>query len=188
MKHIMIDLETLALTADACILSIGAVKFDDEGELGEGGFYRNVSRQFDRRVDKATIDWWKTQPIAAKEALEENKTNLTTALDELTDFFDHPDYYVWSKGAAFDIPIINHALKTKGMKAPWKYHREMCLRTMEARPWAQHLPRPVNPFAHNALYDAITQAKFLQKILAEEKRLNLIANISQTTTITLGPP
>ena len=44
MKDVMVDLETLATSADAVILSIGAVRFDLEtGEIDDAGFYASIS-------------------------------------------------------------------------------------------------------------------------------------------------
>ena len=46
--QVMIDLETLALTPDAAILQIGAVKFDNTGILGAAA----------RRSPRAIVGRW----------------------------------------------------------------------------------------------------------------------------------
>lgn len=44
MKHVMVDLETLGLSVDAVILSVGAVKFDLEDDApSDDGFYGSIS-------------------------------------------------------------------------------------------------------------------------------------------------
>lgn len=43
MNHLMIDLETLGTSADAVILSVGAVKFDLESDkIDDEGFYLSL--------------------------------------------------------------------------------------------------------------------------------------------------
>ncbi len=59
-KDIMLDLETLGTTADAVILSIGAVKFNLEtGKIDDEGFYRSVSVESNldlgRRISEDTL-------------------------------------------------------------------------------------------------------------------------------------
>jgi len=167
---IMIDCETLATTADACIISIGAVKFT-QTEICPEGFYQNVTPryQLERVIDPATLTWWTQQSKAARDALKPNQIDLNEALHKLEAFFDHPNYLVWSNGASFDIPMLAHAwARVLGVKLPWKYSNERCYRTMKNRPYA---PKLFGAVAHNALDDAITQTIHLQAILAAERRL-----------------
>jgi len=167
---IMIDLETLAVTADACILSIGAVKFN-QTEICEEAFYQNVvaKNQLERVIDPETLTWWTQQSKAARDALKPNQIDLNEALHKFERFFDHPDYLVWSNGASFDIPMLTHAWeRVLGAKPTWKYSNERCFRTMKSRPYA---PKWNGVTTHNALDDAIAQTQHLQMILAAERRL-----------------
>ena len=73
---IMIDLETLATSTDAAILTIGAVKFDPFGsELKEPAmesFYVKVDLDSCDRIGLVTNDdtiaWWASQSKEAQEA------------------------------------------------------------------------------------------------------------------------
>jgi len=176
---IMIDCETLAITADACILSIGAVKFN-QTEICSDGFYQNVvaKNQLDRVIDPDTLAWWRKQPAAAQEALKPNQIDLNEALHKLGAFFDHPNYKVWSNGASFDIPMLSHAWShVLGTKLPWKFRNERCYRTMKNRPYAL---KWYGADAHNALDDAIAQTIHLQAILAaERKQVSLAAQMEE---------
>lgn len=169
MKHIMIDLETLGTTADAVIMSIGAVKFDLESEkMNDKAFYASVSIDSNldagRRVDEGTLIWWLKQEAAAQNVFFEPKQTLENALDELIDFFDRDDYTVWSNGADFDIPMLAHAMKHFGMTTPWQFWNSRCVRTYKSLPAARDVPKQVSGIKHNAMSDAINQAKLVQAI------------------------
>ena len=66
--HLMIDLETLATSTDAAVLTIGACKFDPKGDDRDKAtrnmptFYRRIDLQSNldlgRRVDENTLRWW----------------------------------------------------------------------------------------------------------------------------------
>lgn len=172
MKHVMIDLETLGTTADAAILSIGAVKFDLESDkIDDSGFYASVSVQsnFDagRTIDESTLIWWLGQPKGAQAVFTEPKQTLETALASLSDWLGHNKRYVWSNGASFDIPMLEHAFKKFGWEAPWEFYNSRCVRTYRSLPAAARVPKPAND--HNALRDAINQARNVQAIYAAMK-------------------
>ena len=66
MKHVMLDTETLGTTADAVIMSIGAVKFDlDSTAISDGGFYASITVESNlslgRRIQEDTLIWWMNQ-------------------------------------------------------------------------------------------------------------------------------
>lgn len=62
LPDVMVDTETLATTADAVIVSIGAVKFDiSTDEIGDEGFYALVEMEHqarERRISQQTLQWW----------------------------------------------------------------------------------------------------------------------------------
>src|SRR5680860_1209460 len=115
MKHVMIDLETLATTADAVILSIGAVRFDLEtGDVGQDYFYRSISIESNlgtgRRISESTLKWWMKQSAEAQQVFhDEEKHCLLAALLDLRRWFNGTESIVWSNGADFDLPILTHA-------------------------------------------------------------------------------
>lgn len=169
MKHIMFDAETLGTVADACIMSIGAVKFDLNSEtIDDNGFYASVSidsnLELKRRVQEDTLIWWMSQGDAAKGVFNESKQPLRTALSELADWIGDDDYHVWSNGADFDLPMLAHAFVQCGMEVPWKYWNSNCFRTYKKLPGAKLIKLPFVGVKHNALFDAVHQAKTLQAI------------------------
>jgi len=164
MKHVMVDNETLATTADAVILSIGAVKFDlATGEIDNDGFYRSISiesnLEMKRRISEDTLIWWLRQDVSAQQVFHESKETLQTALAEFSDWLGTSDYMIWSNGADFDIPMLAHAYTQLGMEVPWKFWNAKCFRTYKNLPGARDIRVPALGVKHNALSDAYQQAQ-----------------------------
>lgn len=161
--HIMIDLETLSTRVDAVILSIGAVKFDENKIIDD--FYAPVQKgsQPGRRIDQSTLDWWKEQSPEAFNAafFDPNAMPLRNALAFLANWVD-PDAKIWANSPDFDCSILAHAYGDQGV--PWKFYNTRCLRTM--RELAPQVDKPTNTCVHDALADATAQAKHLQAIWA----------------------
>lgn len=169
MKHIMLDLETLGTAADAVILSIGAVKFDlNSDAMDNEGFYASVSidsnLEFKRRIQEDTLIWWLKQSPDAQNVFHEAKQSLPSALEELSDWIGNMDYNVWSNGADFDLPMLSHAYTQVGMEVPWKFWNSNCFRTYKKLPGAKGAVLPGGGVKHNALDDAVSQARSLQSI------------------------
>ena len=60
--HLMIDLETLATTPEATVLTIGACKFDPHGNTIDETLYMRVDIDSqDRDIDPNTLEWWSKQ-------------------------------------------------------------------------------------------------------------------------------
>lgn len=139
----MIDLETLGTSADAAVISVGAVKFDLEGsKIDDEGFYSSVSIE-------SNLDW-----------------------------LGEGQWVVWSKGANFDIPIMEHAFHQFGMATPWKFWNTRCVRTYMALPGAKGIVAATEGVKHNALSDAYEQAKTVQlihqKLFTEAPRSSMV--------------
>lgn len=164
MNDVMVDNETLATTADAVILSIGAVKFDlKTGEIDNDGFYRSISIEsnldYKRRISEDTLIWWMKQDVAAQAVFHEAKETLATALSEFSDWLGTSNYTMWSNGADFDIPMLAHAYTQIGMETPWKFWNTKCFRTYKNLPGAKDIRVPPLGVKHNALSDAYQQAQ-----------------------------
>jgi DNA polymerase III epsilon subunit-like protein len=165
MRSLMIDLETLGTTADAVILSIGAVAFDlNASKVSDEGFYVSVSidsnLELGRRISEDTLIWWFKQSAAAQQVFHEPKEHLREALRQLSDWIGANDYEVWSNGADFDIPMLAHAFTQCGLQVPWKFWNARCYRTYKNLPGAKNLALPPKEgTAHNALADAYNQAQ-----------------------------
>lgn len=157
--RIMVDIETLATTPDAAIVSIGAVAFDENG-LGET-LHISVSpescRKHGRRVDKETVRWWERQPDEASHILHGGRT-LPAALAELAGFVDGVGE-LWANSPAFDAVILESAFRACDAEAPWEYYQWRDVRTLRKclPTWPDELTR--GGVEHDALDDARYQAR-----------------------------
>jgi hypothetical protein len=173
----MIDVETLGTRPGSTILSIGAVPFHAGGyPLFEEGFYFVVNRQScaaaGLREDPRTVAWWEGQDEAAARVVHEASSGgapIADALRELVRWFraHGPIEGVWANGAAFDLPILDEAFIRCGYGgSPWSHKQQRCYRTLRALyPSIPAEPQP-KLVAHNALDDAIFQARHAAAILA----------------------
>lgn len=165
----MVDVESLATASDACIMSIGAVKFDlNSDRVDDAGFYASVSidsnLELKRRISEATLIWWMKQGVAAQGVFHEKKQSLKEALIDLADWMGEGEYHMWSNGADFDIPMLVHAYTQLGLEPPWQFYRNRCFRTYKTLPGAEGIrPAPLG-VKHNALSDAHNQAVTVQAI------------------------
>lgn len=173
----MIDLETFSTEDTALILSIGIVSFDpntydQKMAVIEDSFYRNVTLDFSSgHVSEGTVIWWMQQPketqdhIFNKQAVKD-AVSLDNALGELVDFMEdsprsekvHRNSYVWGNSPRFDLKILEHHFKEDGL--PWNFWQEKDVRTAKAM-IPKHL-MPERTGAHNALQDAVYQARQVQ--------------------------
>jgi len=171
MKDVMVDLETLATTADSVIMSIGAVIFDIKtGEISDSGFYRSISiesnLEIGRRISEDTLRFWMKQGADAKDVFEENKVSLARGLTDFKEWLpDTPT--MWSNGADFDLPMMPLAYTQLGQPIPWKYWNSRCFRTYKKLPGANAVNIPFLGTKHNALADALHQAKTVIAIEAK---------------------
>jgi hypothetical protein len=106
----MIDIEGLATTPDATILTIAAQSFNpfDTGYYDNRFFYARVTleSQEDRAINDETIAWWATQAEAQEEAFNENdRISLEDALDGLYKIAWQHDF-IWANGPTYDINIL----------------------------------------------------------------------------------
>lgn len=179
---LMVDNETLATTADAVILSIGAVRFhkNDIGAIGEK-FYAVLDieeqKQKGRFVDPDTVAWWAKQSPEARKVLETTERRpVKEVLDELWDFIFDLDgtagkVRLWGNGSDFDNPQIASLFKMYGFDLPWDFWNNRCFRTLKSE--FGHLvdKKPVRKGTyHNALDDAIHQAEYAQHIYVALKK------------------
>jgi hypothetical protein len=170
LTDIMIDLETLATSPDAAILTIGAVKFDPFGsELKEPdmeSFYCKVDLDSCDRIGLVTNDdtiaWWASQSKEAQEAAfdPEGRIDIVDAFNQLYKFCWGAKR-VWSNGSVFDIMICEHVFKKINKAVPWKFWEIRDVRTAFDLGINPNRP-PVT--AHHALEDAWNQAVGIQTV------------------------
>lgn len=172
--HIMLDIETLSTRMDAAVLSIGACRFTADG-IEDYTFYRAVTldSNFGRHIAGGTLAWWVRQGDAARIAAfaDPAAVHLSEALCDFVHWFrgaatsrtgDAEPVYLWGNGTNFDVSILESAYATNLTPPPWDFRNVRCLRTIRGLEGADAIERPVNPCPHNALQDAIAQAKWLQ--------------------------
>lgn len=172
--RIMVDLETLSSKSNAVIVSIGAVPFDPETGVDVGRpFYEVLARGdqtgYGRHIDPSTIDWWLQQSEAARAVFKAPATSSPElALGRFSHYVFHlaelaglkpEDAQVWGYGSTFDNVVLRSLYQDVGLKAPWSYRCDRCHRTlMSIANGLVEMPAREGTY-HNALDDAIYQAK-----------------------------
>jgi len=171
MTRAMLDIETLATTPDAAIVSIGAVTFsvgpDPIGEELHISVSKTSCREHGRRVDADTLEWWRGQPQEARHILQGGRT-LGAALAELAGFCDGVEE-VWANSPAFDCVILESAYRAVGCSAPWEYYQRNDVRTLRKRSPAWPDDREHEGVQHDALDDARHQARCVADCLRRQQ-------------------
>jgi hypothetical protein len=179
MQHIMIDLETLSTRSDSAILSIGAVFFDIEtGQLGDE-LHIGVKMEDHPRyghIHPDTVRWWLSQSEPARAellAIISDGYPLEEALTSLKNFLQlstNPGKLsIWANPSSFDPTILDSAYRRCDSKTPWNHWQLKDVSTIVklGRDLIGFDPKHDNPFEgtpHNALSDAIHQAKYVSDI------------------------
>ena len=179
MNNVMIDIETLSTSKNAVIISLGAVFFDiNTGELGSS-FYYTITREscelYGLETDASTIKWWNEQSEEARAVLNcPDADDLKQVLYDFAGFLgenipEDQRPVLWGNGPSFDNAILANAFDKCGIRQPWRYSNERCVRTIV------NLGRQllnINPKEtiervgthHHALADAEHQAKYVSAI------------------------
>lgn len=176
-KHLSIDIETLDTVPGGLICSLGAVPFGLNGvpDSPDAMFLHRVSIVdglcLGLTVCPDTLAWWRCQSEAARVALESGASVLTVAglFERLTIFVEqHCDSHkvqVWTKGPAFDSAFLSVAARKVDATLPWRHWNDRCVRTI-----CEGVTPPASVgVAHNALDDAIYQARWVRKALTQKK-------------------
>ena len=170
---VMVDLETMGGPPDGAIAAIGACFFNERtGEIGPT-FYQVVhlgSAQADGgQIDAATVTFWLGQPDKARMEIRFGGLHIHKVLQSFSDWIletcRHEDVKLYGNGATFDLVILRSAYKRAKIPLPWYWTGERCFRTVRNRyPQVEYNPDDKGEDAHNALADAVFQAKHLGKI------------------------
>lgn len=165
--NIMCDLETTGTSGGCCILSVGLV-FILDGVICDT-YYDKISHEFSKYAgfhdDPDTVAWWNKQRADIQEEAFSGMRTPDSVLEsishKLKEYGTPRDIYLWGNGSDFDNVILSAAYKRLGMPQPWHYTNNSCYRT-----WKNSAPVPYQkPMdAHNALADAIAQARHLIQI------------------------
>ena len=162
----MVDLETLATTPNAAILTIGAVTFDPNSTRIYDEFYRRIEMEsldaLDTYIDDGTLEWWSKQDQAAQdEAFDpEGREPIQSVLEDFYKFCMGSTRF-WSHGAAFDIVILEYYFRKINKPFPWNFWDVRDTRTIFDLGLDPEMPQANK---HNALEDAKRQAIGVQNM------------------------
>jgi exodeoxyribonuclease VIII len=167
----MLDLETIAVTPRAAVLTLGAVTFNPFTDK----IYDELYLKFDlddqdvlgREVDTNTLDWWaKQDPAIMEEAFSpDNRVPLAEAIDQFHKFAWGCKSF-WSHGSTFDIVIMEDIYKQLNRAVPWSFWEIRDTRTLFSLGAEPEMPTIEK---HNALQDAIRQAVGVQNVYSKLK-------------------
>lgn len=162
--HLMLDLETVGVSNDSAILSIGAVLFTREGEI-ISKYYEPIdlesSVHWGGKIDASTFLWWMKQSEEARKTVSKGGNPICEVLDDFNTWLFNwstvvvKDIKIWGNGATFDIVILKGAFERCSI--PWKFSfwNERCFRTLLAE--NPGIKRVKPKLAHHALSDAEAQ-------------------------------
>lgn len=166
--NVMIDLETLGLKPDAMILSVGAVVFDVDRDLGEE-FYMEIEPETYRgSIDISTLRFWFQQAAKGNLPPLDGANAAFRVAGELFQWLDSyntetTELVLWANGTDFDIPKLTRLVNKHSTFLPWKYSNVRDYRTV-AKLLGTFGEKPEKSGHHNALADAKWQAKHLISI------------------------
>lgn len=170
LSDIMIDLETLATSPNAAVLTIGAVRFDPFGNDIEMPSCEKLYIKVDLdscdelslEVNDDTIAWWGQQSKEAQDEAfsAEGRIHIREAFDKLYKFCWGAKR-VWSHGASFDTVICENIFRKLNKACPWSFWQVRCTRTLFDIGLDPHRP-PV--LKHHALEDAWNQTIGVQNV------------------------
>jgi len=174
-EDIMVDLETLGVTPNSHILSIGACTMDRSQT-----FYKAIGLQ-QRNIDFDTVRWWLKQSDKAQDVFNHcaQAPALSTVLRDFTDWFKEvgdSDSKIWGHGATFDVSMLENAYRGVGQNIPWAFWNVRDTRTLiDTAVWVTgNDQKPERKGTHhNALDDAVFQVEWMasiQRALAEVRK------------------
>jgi hypothetical protein len=165
-KHLMVDLETLATTPNAAVLTLGAVTFDPKSDKIFDEFYVRLDLEsvtnLNMHIDDRTVEWWGTQDAAAQDEAfgDGNRVSVESAIEQFHKFAWGCSNF-WSHGAAFDIVIIETYYRALKKSPPWDFWQIRDTRTIFDLGIDPAMPQANK---HHALEDARRQAIGVQNV------------------------
>jgi hypothetical protein len=171
MKHLMVDLETLAVSPQSVILTLGAVHFNpyESGYTDSIYFRLNLDDQdnLGREIDPNTLDWWAKQDnkIMEEAFSSDNRISVAEAIDKFHKFAWGCSAF-WSHGSAFDLVILEDLYKQLGRSTPWNFWQLRDTRTIFDLGVDPEMPKNSK---HDALQDAIRQSVGVQNVYKKLK-------------------
>ena len=191
--YLSVDLETYGLSATAVVLSIGACVIPSTplGEIPTADqFYREIDNGRDsqpgRTIDPSTLEWWKEEQAKGSCCPLNGTSPLVSILAEFNLWIEIQKkargvekISLWANGTDFDIAILYHAMRQFGIRPAWKYNEVRDLRTL--RSIFPSIPAPTpNTMRHNAVYDALYQARHVAELLDYVELLQIVSFYTQS--------
>lgn len=184
-KRVMLDLETLGVNSHAPVVSIGAVMFDADGVNEGSKFYAVLDvgqqiRDHGREVDGDTVRWWTQQSEAARSVFKEPRHDTDSMLDEFAGYLrlaDRDTVEVWGNGSDFDNVILANLFDAVGHPRAWRFTNNRCYRTM--RSLVPAIVPAREGTHHNALDDAVYQARIAAQMLSRLKSGEVVHQLAQ---------
>ena len=167
-RHLMFDLETMAVTPRAVVLTLGAVTFNPFTDEIYDELYLKIDiddqDKLNRDVDPNTLDWWAKQVATVMEEAFSSDGRIGLE-DAVTAFhkFAWGCNKVWSHGSVFDIIIMEDIYRQLNRTPPWNFYD--CRDTRTLFDLADPKMEKSATQQHNALFDAIRQAKGVQNVM-----------------------
>lgn len=180
-EHLMVDIETMATTYDASIVTIGACTFDpfagEEQDISETFLTRislTSNEEWGRRIEAGTVEWWLKQSTEAQMGLfDGHVTNLKQGLVTFRQWFQHETRnrpsLCWANDPDFDVVILRTAYADCGEMWPLHFSCNRSMRTAGQMAYPVHAERKkvidaIREYVgvhHRADDDAIAQARFV---------------------------
>ena len=165
--HVMLDIETLATTPDAVVMSVGVVKFDPHtGTPYNKTLWRpdiDEQTERDRHVSESTLEWWAKQPDHIQEDAfsDEGRIPVVDFMKELNRYCVGMEK-IWCQGPQFDMLILENLYIQWGHHFGWQFWQVMDCRTL-----FQLMPvdprKAIQQDLHSADADAYYQAIGVQQ-------------------------
>ena len=165
--HVMLDIETLATTPDAVVMSVGVVKFDPHsGTPYNKTLWRpdiDEQTERDRHISDSTLEWWAKQPDHIQEDAfsDQGRIPVTEFMKELNRYCVGMDK-IWCQGPQFDMLILENLYIQWGHHFGWQFWQVMDCRTL-----FQLMPvdprKAIQQDLHSADADAYYQAIGVQQ-------------------------
>lgn len=170
--YCMVDIETMSSRNDAAVIAIGAVTFDETGVHDSQGYLAMIDPIWaigDR--DGKTKDWWFQQPPTVRKAMFGGTKNPIEVALGFTAWMKNAKLSeVWANPPQFDLTILRCMYDRLKEPFPVHYKTERDFRTLCSIGKALKIDTTRDHGTegkHNALADAIAQARVAHTILTE---------------------
>ena len=173
MRRLMLDLETLDSATTAAVIAIGACIFDERGQIfGEfdARIAVDLAKAYGTTSDR-TMGWWEMQDADVRTRMFSGTASPNDVAKDFCVFVAKARVYeVWANAPTFDCVIIQHLLRQLGLRTPWAFRDERCVRTIYAVGRELGIDYGAGyseKGAHDAVVDARNQARAVAIVLRE---------------------